>query len=58
MNIVKGFNTIELQTAFMHTPKIVCDYISALQRVLDMSEETNKKAIAKIRKLEELNKGE
>ena len=48
---VKGFNNNELNEAFRNTPKIVCDYISALKRAYDMSEETNKKAVAKIKEL-------
>ena len=49
--IVKGFNNHELNEAFRTTPEIVCNYISALQKVLKMSEETNKKALARIREL-------
>ena len=48
---VKGFNNHELNEAFRITLQIVCNYISALKRVYDMSEETNRKAIAKIRDL-------
>ncbi len=48
---VKGFNNHELNEAFRITPEIVCNYISALKRCYDMSEETNKKAVAKIKEL-------
>lgn len=48
---VKGFKNKELNEAFITTPQIVCNYISALKRAYDMSEETNQKALKKIRKL-------
>ena len=48
---VEGFNNHELNEAFRVSPEIVCNYVSALRRILDMSEETNKQALAKIRKL-------
>jgi len=48
---VKGFKNNELNDALRISPSIVCEYISALQRVLDMQEETNKKAVAKIMSL-------
>ena len=54
---VKGFNNNELNEAFRVSPKIVCDYISALQRVLKIMEETNNKALVKIRELSNEGKG-
>lgn len=51
---VKSIDVVEVKELLKSCPKLVRDYVKSLERCYEMSQETNKLAIRKIR---ELSKG-
>lgn len=48
---VKNIDMVEVEELLKDSPKLIRDYVKSLERCYEMSQQTNKMAIKKIREL-------